>query len=343
MDTINDVHPGVGVAKQYLNDGDVIVLHYTDDYTKEDQIPVAVKSTKRALTNLPETADLTLDNKAAVEAARKAYDALTDEQKEMIPEELVKKLEAAEARMKELHVHSWDEGKVTKEATCKEEGMKLYTCTECGETKTEVIPKTDHKYTWKVVSKATVFAPEKQQGTCSVCGAVVNRDNGKKLTATIKLNATSIKLQKKQTTKKIRVAMANGDSVRSWRSSNKKIATVNSKGVIKAGKKTGTAKITVTLMSGKKATLKVKVQTSRVRTTKISGLKKNVRLKKGQKLTLRPVISPLTSQEKVTYTSSNKKVATVSKKGVITAKKKGTVKITVRSGKKSYVIKVKVK
>ena len=114
----------------------MIVLHYTDDYTKEDQIPVAVKSTKRALTNLPETADLTLDNKAAVEAARKAYDALTDEQKEMIPEELVKKLEAAEARMKELHVHSWDEGKVTKEATCKEEGMKLYTCTECGETKT---------------------------------------------------------------------------------------------------------------------------------------------------------------------------------------------------------------
>ena len=113
--------------------------------------------------------------------------------------------------------------------------------------------------------------------------------------------------------------------------------------MIKAGKKTGTAKITVTLMSGKKATLKVKVQTSRVRTTKISGLKKNVRLKKGQKLTLKPVISPLTSQEKVTYTSSNKKVATVSKKGVITAKKKGTVKITVKSGKKSYVIKVKVK
>lgn len=95
---------------------------------------------------------------------------------------------------------------------------------------------------------------------------------------------------------------------------NKKIATVNSKGVIKAGKKTGTAKITVTLMSGKKATLKVKVQTSRVRTTKISGLKKNVTLKKGRKLALRPVISPLTSQEKVTYTSSNKKVATVSKK-----------------------------
>ena len=68
-----------------------------------------------------------------------------------------------------------------------------------------------------------------------------------------------------------------------------------------------------------------------------------VTLKKGEKLTLKPAIRPLTSQDKVTYTSSNKKVATVSKKGVITAKKKGTVKITVKSGKKSYTVKVKVK
>lgn len=164
-----------------------------------------------------------------------------------------------------------------------------------------------------------------------------------KLAATIKLNAKSIKLQKKQTTKKIKVTMANGDSIKSWKSSNKKIVTVNKKGVIKAGKKNGTAKITVTLASGKKATLKVKVQSPRVNTTKIKGLKSKVSLKKGEKLTLKPAISPLTSQDKVTYTSSNKKVATVSKKGVITAKKKGTVKITVKSGKKSYTVKVKVK
>ena len=137
--------------------------------------------------------------------------------------------------------------------------------------------------------------------------------------------------------------MANGDSIKSWKSSNKKIVTVNKKGVIKAGKKNGTAKITVTLASGKKATLKVKVQSPRVNTTKIKGLKSKVSLKKGEKLTLKPAISPLTSQDKVTYTSSNKKVATVSKKGVITAKKKGTVNITVKSGKKSYTVKVKVK
>ena len=196
---------------------------------------------------------------------------------------------------------------------------------------------------WKTTSKATVFTPEKQQGTCAVCGKTTTRDYGTKLAATIKLNAKSIKLQKKQTTKKIKVTMANGDSIKSWKSSNKKIVTVNKKGVIKAGKKNGTAKITVTLASGKKATLKVKVQSPRVNTTKIKGLKSKVSLKKGEKLTLKPAISPLTSQDKVTYTSSNKKVATVSKKGVITAKKKGTVKITVKSGKKSYTVKVKVK
>lgn len=36
--------------------------------------------------------------------------------------------------------HSWDSGKVTKEATMKEAGIKTYTCTVCGATKTEEIP-----------------------------------------------------------------------------------------------------------------------------------------------------------------------------------------------------------
>ena len=35
MYTLNGVHPNLGVAQQYLNEGDVIVFHYTDDYLKE--------------------------------------------------------------------------------------------------------------------------------------------------------------------------------------------------------------------------------------------------------------------------------------------------------------------
>ncbi|WP_288174868.1 hypothetical protein [Sporofaciens musculi] len=33
---------------------------------------------------------------------------------------------------------------MTKKATCTEDGKKKYTCTECGETRTETIPKTGH-------------------------------------------------------------------------------------------------------------------------------------------------------------------------------------------------------
>ena len=36
--------------------------------------------------------------------------------------------------------HAWDNGKVTKEPTETETGVKTFTCTRCGETKTEVIP-----------------------------------------------------------------------------------------------------------------------------------------------------------------------------------------------------------
>ena len=38
--------------------------------------------------------------------------------------------------------HAWDEGKVTKPATEAETGVKTFTCTRCGETRTETIPAT---------------------------------------------------------------------------------------------------------------------------------------------------------------------------------------------------------
>jgi len=226
--------------------------------------------------------------------------------------------------------HSYDTGTVTKQATYTSAGEKVYTCTVCGVTKTELIPMLthDHNFAWTVISQATVFAPEKQEGICTICGAKKTRDNGSKLTATMKLNVTSIKLQKKQSTTKVKVTgLANGDSVKSWTSSNKKIVTVDKNGKIKAGKKTGNAKITVTLKSGKKAILKVKVQST----------------KEGKSLTLKPVVAPITSQEKVTYTTSNKKIATITKNGVVKAKKKGKVTITVKSGKVTKKVKITVK
>ena len=314
MYTLNGIHPDLGVKEQYLEDGDEIIFHYTDDYTLEH--------------------DHVWGSSWSFDADAHWHEC----------EAMYGKCDITDNTKKGgYQKHSYGKGELVKAATCSSEGKMRYTCQVCGYEKTESIPVKAHNFIWRKVSGATVFQAERQEGTCSLCGKKQTRNYGSKLKATIKLNVSSLTLQRKQTTTKVKVSMAYGDSIKSWASSNKKIVTVDKNGKIKAGKKTGTAKITVTLKSGKKATLKVKVQTVKVKTTKISGLKKNVSLKKGRKLALKPVISPLTSQEKVTYTSSNKKVATVSKNGTITAKKKGTVKITVRSGRKSYVVKVKVR
>lgn len=68
--------------------------------------------------------------------------------------------------------HTWDDGVVTTPATCAKEGVKTYTCSTCGDTYTEVIPKTDdHKFgEWTVTKRATCEAEGEQTRTCSVCG-----------------------------------------------------------------------------------------------------------------------------------------------------------------------------
>ena len=242
------------------------------------------------------------------------------------------------------HQHNWGKGIVTKNPTCTTTGSRRFIC-ECGDTKTEVIPATGHQIkNWKKVSDATVFAPKKEEGVCSICGAKVTRDSGKKLNAAIKVNAITLPLKVKQKTSALKVSgLANGDYVKSWKSGNKKIFTVSNKGVIKAGKKTGKATLTITLASGLKKKVTVKVQKGKVTTKKISGLKSKVTLKKGKKLTLKPVRTPITSTQKFTYSTSNKKIATVNSKGVITAKKAGKVKITVKSGKKKFTVTVTVR
>ena len=107
--------------------------------------------------------------------------------------------------------------------------MKTYTCTVCGATKTVSIPKTRHTYTWKTTTKATVFKPAVQTKVCSKCGykTKTTRPYGKKLTPTLKLNATKITLKVNQSTSRVKVTgLANGDAVKAWGTTNKKIVTV---------------------------------------------------------------------------------------------------------------------
>ena len=124
---------------------------------------------------------------------------------------------------------------------------------------------------------------------------------------------------------------------------NAKVVSVNKKGKIIA-KKVGKAKVTITYANGSTQIYSVKVQRGIVKTTGISLNKHSITLaKKGKRFQLKVKLSPVTSQQKITYKSSDPDVVSVSAKGKLTARKKGTATITVKSGKKKMTCKVKVK
>ena len=162
---------------------------------------------------------------------------------------------------------------------------------------------------------------------------------GKKLT--LKATVTP----KKATNKKVKWTI---------RKSDKKYASINSKGVLTVKKtaKGKTIKVTATAVGNSKvkATYTVKVMKKAVKKVTITSKKKAVKkvtIKKKQSITLKTKLTPTKGISKeVTWTSSNPKVAKVTAKGKVTGKKKGTVKITAKakdgSGKKATItIKVK--
>lgn len=244
------------------------------------------------------------------------------------------------------HTHTWDEGKITKASTCTKKGTKTFTCTVCGKTRNQEVSVVAHKFTtWKTTTAATALAPAKQTHKCSTCGKTETRNYGNKLKPSIKVNISSILLKTSQKTTLLRVSgLAKGDSIVSWKSSNTNIAKVygrsNGTCTIQAGTRSGKAVITIALRSGLKKNITVTVQKTTVKTTKITGVATSLKLKRNQKATLKPVLQPLTSGEKITYKSSNTKIAIVNSKGQITARSKGTATITVTSGRKSVRCKV---
>lgn len=252
-----------------------------------------------------------------------------------------------------VHSHSWVTKNVIKKATCTAAGGKVENCASCDATRTVTIPAKGHTVVKDAAVAPTVFADGKTEGShCSVCGTVLEKQNTiAKVPGTIYLTASSLKMKTGQSTTAFKATgFSEGDYVTAV-TSNKpgtvKVTNVNKNGTFKltAGKKKGSAVVTVTLASKKTASFKVTVQKAAVKTTKITTTTKSLTLAKGatyKKLASSIAVTPVTSKEKVTYSSSNKKVATVSSKGVIKAKKAGTAKITVKSGKKKVVVTVKV-
>ena len=231
--------------------------------------------------------------------------------------------------------HTWDTGKITKEAACETKGVKTYTCETCKKTRTEEFPALVHKFgEWVTTSRADVLSPAKQTRTCTTCGKKEQRNYGSRLRGTMTVNVSSIPLKTRQKTSVLKVTgLARGDSITSWKSSNTKVAAVNSKGVVTAKAK-GSAVITASC-GEYKVTCKITVKNPSLKLTKSSA---TVKVGKTTKISAKA-----TPSGKVTYKSSNSKIATVSSKGVVKGKKKGTAKITVTCNGVTKTVKVTVK
>ena len=246
--------------------------------------------------------------------------------------------------------HSFGAWKTTTEASCEQSGVQSRICQTCQKTETEPIPATGHSYgEWKISRGATVLGEGEMRRSCQNVGCSSYQTKAiAKLPGFVRLNASRITLQTRQSTSGLKVTdMAEGDRIVSWKSSKPTVATVSKTGKIVA-KKAGTTIITVTLASGATANVKVKVQKEAVAAAgldiSLAGLRGGqLILKKGQSVTCKATVKPFTCKTKVTYSSGNSKIAKISKKGKIRAVKNGKTKITIRAGKKKKVIWVTVK
>lgn len=156
----------------------------------------------------------------------------------------------------------------------------------------------------------------------------------------LKLGKSTLNISNNQTVKvTATVAPANAaDKTVVWKSSNTKVATVDSKGNIK-GLVNGSAIITATAKDNVKVFKKVAVKVS-AKTLKLN--KKSLSITAGKTETLKATVTPSDSTDKtVTWKSSNTKIAKVDSKGKVTGLAKGTVTIiaTVKSAKE---VKIKV-
>lgn len=167
----------------------------------------------------------------------------------------------------------------------------------------------------------------KKKGTATITAKV----SGKKYTC--KVTVKKISISKSKVTVGVndtyQLKMNHTVSKVKWTSSDKKIATVNSDGLVTA-KKAGTATITAKA-NGKKYTCKVTVTKVKINTSDITiGHCDTYQLKMEN------------TKDIVTWSSSNKKVATVNKNGKVTAKKAGTTTVTAKVNGKKYTCKVTV-
>lgn len=167
----------------------------------------------------------------------------------------------------------------------------------------------------------------------------MNTEAASKKPTKITLKATSktvdIKGKVKVSVKSVKPSKASKSVT--YKSSNKKIATVSSSGTV-TGKKKGTVKITATSKKNKKvkSTIKITVKDLKASSVKLNASSKTVAA--GKTSTLKATVKGATGfyNQGVTWKSSNTKVATVTSKGVVKgiAAGRATITATEKGGSK---------
>ena len=259
--------------------------------------------------------------------------------------------------------HSWNQGKITKEPTCKEEGEKTFTCSICGNTKTEKVSTTDHQHMEIRNQKNPTCKEAGYSGDtyCADCGVKIS--SGKTIAKTKNHNWDGGVITTEPTctergektftcticgntdTKKVNATGHSYGAYKVVKEPTNKRKGLKSKTCSVCGKIVyeGIPKTNSSPTDSSETNPDQNPQTSQKTTRKIKLNRRKLTLKKGKSFRLKVTLTPADSQDKITYKTSNKKIATVSKTGKIKAKKKGKVKITVISGKKKAVCTVKVK
>ena len=212
----------------------------------------------------------------------------------------------------------------------------------------EAVATVDAKGTVKAKAKGTAGIRAEAtdgSGSYSECTVTVNEPEPQKVKVTgVSLNYKSLTINKnssKTLTATLTPRNATNRAV-TWTSSNKAVATVDSKGRIKAVKDGKTTITVKTDDGGKTARCEVKVVTP---VKKVSFKAKTYYVALNKTVTVKSEVSPSDATNKaVTYKSSNTKIATVEKNGKVKGKKTGSVSITVTTadGKKTATCTVKV-
>ncbi len=150
---------------------------------------------------------------------------------------------------------------------------------------------------------------------------------------TLKTTSKTVDIKGKATISVKSVSPKGADKGVKYQSSNKKVATVSSKGVV-TGKKAGKTTITVTSRKNKKVKKKITIAVKQLKPTSIS-LPSAVSLKVNDKHALKATVKPAGVYCPVTWKSSDASVAAVDSKGNVVAKKAGTAVITVTAKEKN--------